>query len=194
MREIMEWTGVYKRSVAILAHPAKPSQPAPTYPLCLSWSEAEKILRVHVQDDTEPIPAEAVFEVLPVYSPAKLLLSGKDKADYGFAQPDKRPGADKDVLRWISWNMEWDSASFASSLGRARLARLEFKGKIAPIALFWQGSMNEVVVRTDDGVVKPWELEFPDSDYSGISYQKAGYGTFKVSSPWHSYLISRSVG
>ncbi|KAH7268877.1 hypothetical protein B0J15DRAFT_462866 [Fusarium solani] len=159
MREIMEWTGVYKRGVAILAQPAKKSQPTPTYPLYLSWSETDKILRVHVQDDTEPIPAEAVFEALPVYSSAMLL--GDDPK--------------------ISWNVEWDSASFASSLGRARLARWEVKGKTALIALNWQDSITEVVVRTDDGVVKPWELEFPDSDYSGVAYQKRAFGTFKNS-------------
>ncbi|KAM6530412.1 hypothetical protein FALCPG4_008540 [Fusarium falciforme] len=180
MREIMEWTGVYKRAVAILAQPAKKSQPSPTYPLCLSWSETDKILRVHVQDDTEPIPTEAVFEALPVYSSA-MLLGDDPKVEYGFAQPDKRPSASKDALRWISWNVEWDSASFASSLGRARLARWEVKGKTALIALNWQDSIAEVVVRTDDGIVKPWELEFPDSDYSGVAYQKRAFGTFKNS-------------
>ncbi|KAL6362520.1 hypothetical protein LRP88_03803 [Fusarium phalaenopsidis] len=107
-----------------------------------------------------------------------MLLGDDPKVEYGFAQSDKRPSASKDALRWISWNVEWDSASFASSLGRARLARWEVKGKTALIALNWQDSITEVVVRTDDGAVKPWELEFPDSDYSGVAYQKRAFGTF----------------
>ncbi|KAK2591380.1 hypothetical protein QQS21_010924 [Conoideocrella luteorostrata] len=179
MREIMEWTGVYKRAVAILARPVGRKQPALKLPLCLSWSEEDKALRVHVQDDSGPKPVEAIFEALPVFSSAMLL--GKDpREEYGFAQRDKRPGAKTDALRWISWNVEWNTASLASALSRARLARWEVKGNTAIMALNWKGAITEVVVRTDDGVVKEWDLEFPDSDYSGIAYQERAVETFKV--------------
>ncbi|KAJ4325817.1 hypothetical protein N0V84_003366 [Fusarium piperis] len=181
MREIMEWTGVYKRAVAILAQPGKKSQPPPAYPLCLIWSEENETLHVRVheeEEDPKSMPAEAIFEALPVFSSAVLLRGEVPKVEYGFAQPDQRPGADKDDLRWISWDVEWDSASLASSLGRARLARWEVKGKTAVIALNWQDSIFEVVVRTDDGVIKAWELELPDTDYAGIAYQKRAFGTF----------------
>ncbi|KAH7180443.1 hypothetical protein DER46DRAFT_567071 [Fusarium sp. MPI-SDFR-AT-0072] len=39
MREIMEWTGVYRKAVSIIAQPLGKRQPTPPLPLCMAWSE-----------------------------------------------------------------------------------------------------------------------------------------------------------
>ncbi|EWZ52266.1 hypothetical protein FOZG_02059 [Fusarium oxysporum Fo47] len=186
MREIMEWTGVYKRAVAIIAQPLGKKQPIPSLPLCMAWSEQDKVLRVHVQDDAEPIIEEATFEALPVFSSAMLL--GKDpKEEIGFAQVDKRPNAAKDTMRWVSWNIEWNSVSFASALSRARLVKWDVKGKMAAMTLNWDDAIREVVFRVDDEVVKKWELELPDTEYTGIAYQEKGDTKFQ--NPYKRFIM-----
>ncbi|KAF4439393.1 hypothetical protein FACUT_4148 [Fusarium acutatum] len=151
MREIMEWTGVYKRAVSIIAQPLGKKQSNSPLPLCMAWSEQDKVLRVHIQDDTEPTAAEATFQALPVFS-AAMLLGKEPKEEIGFAQIDKRPNAAKDAMRWVSWNFDWNSVSFASALSRAR----------------WGDAIREVVFRVDDEVVTKWELSLPDTEYTGI--------------------------
>ncbi|KAF5628841.1 hypothetical protein F52700_7934 [Fusarium sp. NRRL 52700] len=176
MREIMGWTGVYKRAVAIIAQPLG-KKPPPPLPLCMAWSEQDKVLRVHVQDDTEPTAEEAIFEALPVFSAAMIL--GKDpKEEIGFAQIDKRPNAAKDAMRWVSWNYDWNNVSFASALSRARLLKWDVKApweeKSAGMTFSWGNGMREVVFRVDDEVVKKWELTLPDTEYNGIAYRDKG--------------------
>ncbi|KAF9766416.1 hypothetical protein IL306_001202 [Fusarium sp. DS 682] len=188
MREIMEWTDVYKKAVAIIAQPLGKKQETPKLPLCLAWSEQDKSFRVHVQDDTEPIPEEAKFEALPVFSSAKLL--GKEpKEEFGFAQVDKRPNAPKDALRWVSWNIEWDTVSFASSLSRARLVKWEMKGKLAAMALNWGDAIQEVVFRVDKKVIKDWELELPNTEYAGIAYQERGGAEKFETTPYKRFIL-----
>ncbi|KAF5714603.1 hypothetical protein FMUND_7320 [Fusarium mundagurra] len=181
MREIMEWTGVYKRAVAIIAQPIG-KKPPPPLPLCMAWSEQDKVLRIHVQDDTEPTPEEATFQALPVFS-AAMLLGKEPKEEIGFAQIDKRPNASKDAMRWVSWNFDWNNVSFASALSRARLVKWDVKGpwegKMAGMTFTWGDAMREVVFRVDDEVVKKWELSLPDTEYTGIAYQKKGYNDFE---------------
>ncbi|KAF4487878.1 Heterokaryon incompatibility 6, OR allele [Fusarium agapanthi] len=183
MQEIMEWTGVYKRAVAIVAQPLG-KKPPPPLPLCMAWSEQDKVLRVHVQDDTEPTAEEATFEALPVFS-AAMLLGKEPKEEIGFAQVDKRPNAAKDAMRWVSWNFDWNSVGFASALSRARLVKWDVKGpwegKMAAMTFSWGDAMQEVVFRVDDEVVKKWELTLPDTEYTGIAYQDKGDTKFQVS-------------
>ncbi|KAF5563855.1 hypothetical protein FNAPI_2465 [Fusarium napiforme] len=182
MREIMEWTGVYKKAVAIIAQPLGKKQQAPALPLCMAWSEQDKVLRVHVQDDTEPIVEEAKFQALPVFS-AAMLLGKKPKEEIGFAQIDKRPNAAKDAMRWVSWNFDWNSVSLASALSRARLTKWDvrgpWEGKMAGMTFSWGDGIREVVFRVDDGVVKQWELSLPDTEYNGIAYQDKGDAKFQ---------------
>ncbi|KAF5981173.1 hypothetical protein FBULB1_4885 [Fusarium bulbicola] len=182
MREIMEWTGVYKRAVAIIAQPLGRKQPPPPLPLCMAWSEQDKVLRVHVQDDTEPTAEEATFEALPVFS-AAMLLGKEPKEEIGFAQVDKRPNAAKDAMRWVSWNFDWNNVSFASALSRARLVKWEVKGpwegQMAAMTFSWGNTRQEVVFRFDDEVVKKWELALPDTEYTGIAYQDKGDPKFQ---------------
>lgn len=54
MREILDWTGVYRRATKIVAQSLGKKQAAPPHPLTLTWSDDEKIFRVHVQDDADP--------------------------------------------------------------------------------------------------------------------------------------------
>ncbi|KAF5985000.1 heterokaryon incompatibility 6 OR allele [Fusarium coicis] len=175
MREIMEWTGVYKRAVAIIAQPL------------------DKVLRVHVQDDTEPAAEEATFQALPVFSAAMLLVK-EPKEEIGFAQIDKGPNAAQDAMRWVSWNFDRNSVSFASALSRARLVKWDVKGpwegKMAGMTFSWGDGIREVVFRVDDAVVKNWELSLPDTEYTGIAYQDKGDAKFQLTGRENAGLIS----
>ncbi|KAI1090238.1 hypothetical protein F5B19DRAFT_333137 [Rostrohypoxylon terebratum] len=182
MQEILEWTGVYKQAVNIIAQPPPNNKrKPPKYPLCMIWSEQDKIVRVNVKDDSEPTTKESIFEVLPVISPA-ILEGKKEWEEFGFSQPDNRPGAKNGARRWISWNVEKSTVTFTDTLGSSRRASWQpFKDKTARITLRWDGRIWDVAIRTDEEVIPTWDLELPGVEYTGVAYQPRSGSNFQDS-------------
>ncbi|KAG7422482.1 hypothetical protein Forpe1208_v000259 [Fusarium oxysporum f. sp. rapae] len=97
------------------------------------------------------------------------MLLGKDpKEEIGFAQVNKRPNTAKDTMRWVSWNIEWNNEPW------------NVKGKMGAMTLNWGDAIREVVFHVDEEVVKKWELELLDTEYTGIAYQEKGDANFQV--------------
>ncbi|KAI0102606.1 hypothetical protein GGR51DRAFT_287819 [Nemania sp. FL0031] len=170
LREIFQWVGVFQENKRILVK--SPSPPAPALGLRLIYSPDDQIIRVVVGESEPDRAALERFDVLPVYSSA--VVGTKPTVEYGFRQADSSQES-----HWISWDKEWECATLASALDRSKLADWALKGKttMSTISRQFDGTLWEVIVKADSSVVKPWDLDFPGAEFSGISYQKKGART-----------------
>lgn len=157
LEEIFQWVGVFQRAKTLQVRAVKIP-----YPLSLTWSQEDQVLRVVVQQSTDP--ALMQFDVLPVYGPP-VIPGNPITAEFGFSQ--QHP----DSTRWVSWNVEWRSATLVNDLRKARLG-LWASGKYGgSVKVAWQGNSWELTVRTDSSVVKKWDLEDPGAEFSGVDYE-----------------------
>ena len=158
LEEIFQWVGVSQRAKTLQVRAVKIP-----YPLSLTWSQEDQVLRVVVQQSINP--ALMQFDVLPVYGPP--VVPGKTiTPEFGFSQQQHA-----DVKRWVSWNVEWRSATLVDDLRRARLGLWAINGSSGSVKIPWQGSVWELTVRTDSSVVKKWDLEDPGAEISGLDYE-----------------------
>ncbi|KAI0389631.1 hypothetical protein F5Y17DRAFT_472696 [Xylariaceae sp. FL0594] len=171
LREIFDWAGVYNADKHILAKSV--SGPEPQHPLRFVYSPDDRQLRIVVGDSDGQRQALQRFDMLPVYS-APVVSPKPPSVEYGFSQVDANG-----LRHWVSWDVDRESASLASALNRARSCRWEKKGKSGAAAMIvqWQGDLYEVIVKTDSSVVKPWDLDFPGAEFSGVAFQKQGDAT-----------------
>lgn len=157
LEEIFQWVGVSKKAKTLQVRGVKIP-----YPLSLTWSQEDQALRVVVQQSTNP--ALMKFDVLPVYGPP-VVPGQKIRAEFGFSQQHS------DVKRWVSWNVEWRSATLVDDLRRARPGLWTTNRSSGSVEMLWQGSVWELAVRTDSSVVKKFDLEEPGAEFSGVDYE-----------------------
>lgn len=161
LEEIFQWVGVFQSAKTVQVRAVKIP-----HPLSLTFSHEDQLLRVVVQQATNP--AFMQFDLLPVYGPP--VIPGKALTpEFGFRQ--QHP--DITTARWVSWNVEWRSATLVDDLRKARLGNWASNRSGGSVQMLWQGNIWELAVRTDSSVVKKWDLEDPGAEFSGVDYETA---------------------
>ncbi|QLI66159.1 uncharacterized protein G6M90_00g000020 [Metarhizium brunneum] len=168
MRQIFEWTGVYRRAVNVVAAPSM-AQSEPKKPLRLMYSRELKFMQVQVHDPKDRNP-ETTFEVLPVYSRARTAPTGYPRSDHGFACRQDENESQTNDMAWISWDVEAREAYPVTRLSLAQLARLNnLAGDSSTISLIVNIKEWIVVVRPDK-VSDETDLEYNGSVFPGLDF------------------------